>query len=78
MYFWIGKIVAVIALLGTAAAVATPKGRLPLALRGVKKIVREDRGESAADPAAKGEPVSAGRKFLAFVLVIAAVVAAVV
>ena len=78
MYLWIAKIVLVIALLGAAAVVATPKGRLPLALRGVKKMVREDRGETGPDRSAKGEPVSAGRKLLAFILVIAAVVAAVV
>ena len=70
--------VAVLVLLGAAAAVATPKGRLPLALRGVKKLMRQDRGETAADPSAKGVPVSSRRRLLAFVLVIAAVITAVV
>ena len=43
-------VVLVIALLGAAAALATPPGRLPLALRGVYRIMRKDRGESAAPP----------------------------
>ena len=34
------RMVAVIAMLGVAAAIATPKGRLPLALRGVAKLFR--------------------------------------
>ena len=36
----IARMVAVIAMLGVAAAIATPKGRLPLALRGVAKLFR--------------------------------------
>ena len=74
MIYWIVKIVLVVALLGVAAAIATPKGRLPLALRGVKKMMRRDRGETGADPADKGAPVSGGRKFLAFLLVIIAII----
>ena len=35
----IARLVAVLALLCAAAAIATPKGRLPLALRGLAKIL---------------------------------------
>ncbi len=63
------RVVAVLALLGVSAAVATPKGRLPLALRGVYRIMRRDRGESAADGS---EKVPASRRLLAFALVLAA------
>ena len=35
----IARLVAVLALLCVAAAIATPKGRLPLALRGLAKMV---------------------------------------
>jgi H+/Cl- antiporter ClcA len=66
----IARVAAVIALLGIAAALATPKGRLPLALRGVLKVMRRDRGECAAQhPEAR---VPAWRRALAFLLVLAA------
>ena len=70
---WIVRIVAVIALLGLAAAVATPKGRLPLALRGVRRVLREDAGRPASDPRDAGARVSPWRRLAAFVLVLAAV-----
>ncbi|MBR0241821.1 MAG: hypothetical protein IJQ54_04770 [Kiritimatiellae bacterium] len=63
-------VVLVIALLGAAAALATPPGRLPLALRGVYRILRKDRGESAAPP--DSGPVPLWRRVLAFVLVVIA------
>jgi hypothetical protein len=63
-------VVLVIALLGAAAALATPPGRLPLALRGVYRIMRKDRGESAAPP--DSGPVPLWRRVLAFVLVVIA------
>ena len=71
---WILKIALVIVLLGVAAALATPKGRLPLALRGVRRMMRRDRGESGNDPADRGEAVSGGKRFLAFLLVIIAII----
>ena len=60
-------VVLVIALLGAAAALATPPGRLPLALRGVYRILKKDRGESAAPPSAGPAPL--WRRILAFLLV---------
>ena len=81
---WIAKIVVVVALLGVAAAIATPKGRLPLALRGLKKIVDRDRQSSTAVDS-RGQPTavdgsrtapSAAKRFLAFVLVLVAILVA--
>lgn len=60
------RVVAVVALLGAAAAIATPKGRLPLALRGLKRVL----GKSGGDVEVK--PVSVVRRFAAFLLVLAA------
>ena len=71
--FWIVKIVLVIALLGVAAAIATPKGRLPLALRGLEKLMGK-----RAETRAAGESVSIGKRFFALVLVIIAIIVAIV
>ena len=63
-------VVLIIALLGVAAALATPPGRLPLALRGVYRILKKDRGESAAPP--NSGPAPLWRRILAFFLVLIA------
>jgi len=63
-------VVLIIVLLGAAAALATPPGRIPLALRGVYRILKKDRGESAALPAAGPAPL--WRRILAFFLVVLA------
>ena len=76
----IARIVAVIALVCVAAALATPKGRLPLALRGLAKLLRRDAG--AVPPASPrtgvGQPVPLAKRLLAFVLVLVAAVLALV
>jgi hypothetical protein len=64
------RVVAVVALLGVAAAIATPKGRLPLALRGLQRAL----GKTATETA--GARVSGQRRLLAFLLIVAAVVLA--
>ena len=76
MIGWIVRIVLVVACLGAAAAVATPRGRMPLALRGIRKMLRKDAGiRDTAKP--EGESVAPWRKLLAFVLVLLAAVLAV-
>ena len=82
---WIAKIVVVVALLGVAAAIATPKGRLPLALRGLKKMLVRDSGRSNAvedreqSVVADGNRTapSATKRLVAFVLVLLAILVAV-
>ncbi len=70
------RLVAVLVLIIFAAALATPKGRLPLALRGVLKILKRD-GLKAAD-IQDVQPVSTARRFVAFLLVLVAIVLAVI
>ena len=69
MAFQVARLVAVVALLCVAAAIATPKGRLPLALRGVAKLFRIS-GEEQTVPVWK--------RLLAFVLVLLAILLALV
>ena len=64
------RFVAVIALLGAAVVLATPKGRLPLALRGLRKTLRRDAGLPAARTAER--PVSGVRRLAAFALILLA------
>ena len=63
---------AVVALLGAAAAFATPRGRLPLALRGLCRVLGRQGGDGS------GEAVPAWRRALAFFLVVLAAIAAVI
>lgn len=67
------RVIAVVVLLCAAAAVCTPRGRLPLVLRGLKRTL--DAKPSAAD---RGEKVSPWRKMLAFLFLLAAVAVALV
>ena len=67
----VARLVAVVALLVGAAILATPRGRLPLALRGVWRMMQKDRAANAAAP---GEArVGAWRRLLAFLMVAAAI-----
>ena len=69
MVFQIARLVGVVALLCVAAAIATPKGRLPLALRGVAKLFRISNEERT---------VPVWKRLLAFVLVLFAVLLALI
>ena len=80
MALQIARLVAVVALLCAAAAVATPKGRLPLALRGLAKLLAHDRGQAQPTAADRSRPqaVSAGKRALAFTLVVLAIILALI
>jgi len=71
----IARLVIVLALLGVAAAIAMPRGRLSLALRGVLTILKRD-GRNVSVGEAK--PVSSLRRLFAFVLVLLAVLLALI
>ncbi len=66
------RVLAVLGLVVAAAAVATPKGRLPLVMRGLLKVMRKTGAAPAAD-AREAKPVSTGRRLVAFALVVLAV-----
>ena len=70
------RIVAVIALVCVAAAISTPKGRMPLALRGVMKVMRRDGTLPAHGAPPAGGKVPPVKRLLAFALVLAAVLLA--
>ena len=87
--FQIARICVVIALVCIAAAIATPKGRLPLALRGLAKMLNavpspSRRQALAGDPCYHASrrdgdgTVSAGKRALAFTLVILAILLALI
>lgn len=70
----LASVVAVMALVLAAAALCTPRGRTPLALRGIQKLLRKDSG---ALPSGKApEKVPLWRKLTAFALVLLAFVLA--
>ena len=70
------RFVLVVALLAVAAALLTDRARLPLALRGLQRMLRRDAGLGASAPS---QPTaSTGRRMMAFILIIAAVLIAVV
>ena len=75
MPFEFTRVLAVIALLVVAACLATPPGRLPLALRGIRRMLRRDLGIGET-PAQTKAPV--WRRILAFLLVLAAATLALV
>ncbi|MGN0852455.1 MAG: hypothetical protein ACI4Q3_03665 [Kiritimatiellia bacterium] len=69
------RFVIVVALLGIAAALLTDRTRLPLALRGLKRVLGKDAGLSPQTD--RKRSVSPLRRLLAFALVLAAFVVAV-
>ncbi len=70
--------VAVIALVVVAAVLATPKNKVPLALRGILRIVRKDSGAKGPESRRPADPVPAWKRLLAFALVVIAFVLATV
>ncbi|MBR4894084.1 MAG: hypothetical protein IKZ36_02670 [Kiritimatiellae bacterium] len=67
----IARVVAVIALLCFASALAAPPNRLPLALRGLRRILRKDMGVVGdVEEEKKASPM---RRAIAFLLVLVAV-----
>ncbi len=70
------RFVIVIAFLALACVLLRKKGELPLALRGIRRIMRRD-GNSQS-PAVPVGDVPAWKRFLAFVIVIAAFLIAVI
>ena len=80
----IARLVAVLALVCVAAAIATPRGRLPLALRGLAKMVGSCgvpklRGSEVKQPCNPVTPQpSVRRRAFAFILVILAILLALI
>ena len=80
----IARLIAVVALVCVAAAIATPKGRLPLALRGLAKMmgsceVPRSRGSEVKQLLNPATPQPSARKRgLAFLLVLLAILLALI
>ena len=75
------RLVTIVALLCVAAAIATPKNRLPLALRGLAKLLNSV--PDASRVAGVGQPDAPTRvprlkRFLAFLLVLLAILLAMI
>lgn len=71
----IARLVVVLALLCVAAAIATPKGRLPLAFRGLAKMLGKDGIQTSEH---SDIPVSPARRLLAFLFVLLAALLALI
>ena len=67
--FEIVRIIAVIALVCVAGALATPRGRIPLAFRGVAKLFKISSEE---------QRVPGWKKFVTFLLVLGAIILALI
>jgi hypothetical protein len=68
MIFELSRVIAVVVLLVAAGILATAPGRLPLALRGIRRIMGKDSG--IEDPSEPKAPL--WRRLLSFLLVLAA------
>ena len=73
MAFQIARIVLVVGMLCVAAAIVTPRGRIPLALRGVAKLLTKDMGQKDVSTCVG---VAFWRRLLAMLLVLLAVLLA--
>lgn len=71
----IARLVVVLALLCVAAAIATPKGCLPLAFRGLAKMLGKDGIQTSGH---SDIPVSLARRLLAFLFVLLAALLALI
>lgn len=71
------RFVVVIAILGIVAVLATEKGRLPLALRGMKCVLQKDAGVQTSSSSQTQAGVPLWKRLLAFVLVVLAFLIAV-
>ena len=74
----IARLAVILALLCVAAAIATPKGRLPLALRGLAKLLKNDGVRTVEHPEHPNIRVPLARRFLAFFLVLLAILLALI
>ena len=74
----IARLTAVLALLCVAAALATPKGRLPLALRGLAKLLGKDGIQTFEHSEHSNIQVSLARRLLAFLLIVLAILLALI
>ena len=70
------RLLAILALLAVAGALATPKDRLPIALRGLTKLLARD-GQATGPQSAPAVRPSLGKRLIAAVLVFFAVLLAV-
>ena len=71
------RFVVVIAILGIAAVLATEKGKLPLALRGMKRVLQKDAGVQTSSSSQTRTGVPLWKRLLAFALVVLAFLIAV-
>ena len=76
--FQLVRIVAVLALVCFAAVLVTPKGRLPLALRGLAKVLGKDGIQTFEHSEHSNVRVSLARRLLAFLLVLLAILIALI
>ena len=76
--FQLARICLVITLVCVAAALATPKGRLPLALRGLAKMLGKDDIQAFEHSEHSNIQVSLARRLLAFLLIVLAILLALI
>jgi hypothetical protein len=72
------KFILVIAMLGVSAFMVSDKNKLPLALRGLKKILDSQNEKKNKESSNPSQAVSPMRRLLAFLLVMLALILAVI